>query len=428
MTRRASPGLSRLLLLGLALVAFAPTIAKAQSESYFNREELSTVRGRARPEYQAQGLDLGAFQLLPSLTVAPEYDDNIYATSSGKDSDLITAVTGAAQARSQWSRHEVDAFATVTSNVYANHSGEDTTDYSIGGSGRLDIQAQSNATANLSYSHSTQPRTAEDTIQTAAAPIQYDQISSGLGGVETLNRLKFQERFDLQHTSYANAPDTAGDSLSLQYLNNDSYSLSGRADYALSPALSVFTTVIGNRRSYGALQPLTLLNRNSSGEEGDVGADFDLTKLIRGQVQVGYLTQNYTATNFHQVAGVATHASVQYLLSGLTTFSFGVDRRVIDAIDPTAVSYLQSQGSFQADHELLRNLILSGRIQYETDGFKGVQRNDTRTSASFSGTYLVNRHVGVTAAYSYLEETSTGSARIGSYNVNVLSLSLVFQL
>ena len=243
-----------------------------------------------------------------------------------------------------------------------------------------------------------------------------------------MNRLKFQERFDLQHTSYGNTPDSSGDSLSLQYLNNDSYSLSGRADYALSPAFSVFTTVVGNRRSYGALQPQTLLNRNSSGEEGDVGADFDLTKLIRGQIQVGYLAQNYTSAKFHQVAGVSTHANIQYLLSGLTTLSFSMDRKVIDAIDPTAVSYLQSQASFQVDHELLRNLILSGRLGYETDAFKGVERTDTRTSASFSGTYLVNRHVGVTAAYSYLEETSSGSARIGSYNVNVLSLSLVFQL
>jgi len=141
MTRRASPGLSRLLLLGLAFLAFAPAVAKAQSGSYYNREELSTVRGRARPEYQAQGVDLGGFQLLPSLTVVPEYDDNIYATNTGKDSDLITAVTGAVQARSQWSRHEADAYATVTTNAYADHSGEDTTDYAIGGSGRLDILA-----------------------------------------------------------------------------------------------------------------------------------------------------------------------------------------------------------------------------------------------------------------------------------------------
>jgi hypothetical protein len=56
-----------------------------------------------------------------------------------------------------------------------------------------------------------------------------------------------------------------------------------------------------------------------------------------------------------------------------------------------------------------------------------VHRNDDRTTASVRGTYFVNRHLGLTAAYSFLNEFSSGSARIPSYRENVVSLSLVLQ-
>ena len=402
-------------------------MAFAQSGSYFDRNNAGGVLDRPRPDYQALGIDAAGFQIFPSLTVTPEYDDNIFVTTDDKRGDLITNIAPAVQARSNWSRDEVDAFANVSSNLYASHSTEDTTDYSVGASGRLDILTQSNVSGGFSFGTVTQPRTSEDTIGSADSPVQYKQASANIAGTQTLNRVQFSEGFNFQRITYDNTQDFFGNPIELSTLDSNVYQVFGRADYALSPQVALFVSGQVNDRRYDELPPVASFDRDSSGYETTVGADFDITRLVRGQVQVGYLNQDYTSSAFHTVSGPVVHASVAYYFSGLTTFTVTADRSVIDAVDPIAVSFLQTRGGFQVDHELLRNVLLSGRFSYETDDFTGEQRDDRRVSASGSVTYLLNRHLGLTGEYSFLNEDSSGASRIGNYAVNVVSLSLVFQ-
>ena len=419
---------SSVLRVAAALFAAAlPTLALAQSGSYFDRNNAGGVLDRSRPDYQALGIDAGAFEIFPSLAITPEYDDNIYASTNNRQADEITNILPAIQVRSNWSRNEIDASADVSSNVYANHSTEDTTDYLLSTSGRLDILRQSNVTASVSFGHFTDPRTSEDTISTANALVQYLQTSAALSGSQTLNKLRFTESFNYQRTSYDNSDNFSGTALALNTLDSDNYVFTGRADYALTPEVALFVSAQVNDRPYDDKPPQAALDRNSSGYETTVGADFDITRLVRGQVQVGYLAQNYQSATFEPVSGPAVHARVAYYLSGLTTLTFTADRQVVDAVDPVAVSFLQTRGGFQVDQELLRNVILSGQLGYETDDFKGEQRNDSRASASASVTYLINRHLGLTGGYSFLNEDSTGAARIGKYYADVVSLALTFR-
>ena len=415
-------------LLGFAVAFGLPAMAQAQSGSYFSRNDNVGVLERARPDYQALGVQAGAFTIFPSLTVAPEYDDNIYAVETGKESDLVTAIDPSVAIRSNWSRNEVEATAQLESNVYATHSTENTTDYQLNGGGRLDILSQSNVSGNVSYSHNTQPRTAENTINTSTTPIQYDQASVNLSGLQTLNRLQFSQQFSYQHTAYSNTTQFNGAPLALSTSDFNAFFLTGRADYGLTPEVALFVSGQFNDRPYDSSQAPGYLDRSSTGGEVTVGTDFDITRLIRGQIQVGYLEQNYSSPLYHQVSGPAAHARIEYFLNGLTTLTATLDRNVVDAVDPLAISFLQTQAGFQVDHELLRNVILSARLNFENDKYTGYQRTDNRPSAALSGTYLLNRHIGVTAGYSYLKQGSSGDARVGNYVVNVVSLSLVFQL
>src|SRR3546814_9752172 len=62
------------------------------------------VFDQPREGLDPKGLDIGAFRLFPSLTVSETFDDNIFAEENGEQMDLITAVTGAVVARSEWTR------------------------------------------------------------------------------------------------------------------------------------------------------------------------------------------------------------------------------------------------------------------------------------------------------------------------------------
>jgi hypothetical protein len=422
-----SRSLASVVALAALCIFGAPTYVRAQSATYYDRNNNVSVLDRPRPDYEALGILIGSFDLYPSVTLAPEYNSNIFATTNDPIGDLITELTPTFEAKSNWSRNAIDIKATATANFYATHSSENTADYELSANGRLDILDQSNLSAGFTVGHFAIPRSAENTFGPTATPIQYDEADANLGAVQTLDRLRLIEGFHFTRTNYENNVDTDGAPLFLSQLDNDVFIFSGRASYAVTPAIAVFASASGNDRRYDILPPTAPLDRDSNGFETTVGTDFDITRLIRGQIQVGYLAQYYPSPAFHTVSGLAVHASVEYFPSGLTTITLHLDRNVVDAVSPTAVSFLQSQAGLQVDHELLRNVILSARGAYETDDYTGEQRLDERATASIRGTYLLNRHLGLTASYSFLNEYSSGAARVPSYRDNVVSISIVAQ-
>src|SRR3546814_9572527 len=87
------------------------------------------VFDQPREGLDPKGLDIGAFRLFPSLTVSEPFDDNIFAEEYGEQVDLITAVTGAVVARSQWTRHYFTFYARVRHKQFLDTVEPDRTDY-----------------------------------------------------------------------------------------------------------------------------------------------------------------------------------------------------------------------------------------------------------------------------------------------------------
>jgi hypothetical protein len=226
--RRSFYGVLAVLSVATVLSGIDAGSARAQSASFYDRNYNISVLDRPRPDYQPLGLHYDGFTISPSLTVSPELDDNILASDSGKEGDLVTAVAPRVDARSNWSRDQVDVYASLASDNYAKHSSESTTDYQLGGAGRLDILTQDNISANFSYGHNTESRTDENTVSYTSVPVQYDLITGGVSGSQTLNRLRFSETFNFQRDTYQNTTDTSGSAVSLAYQNSTVYTVNGR--------------------------------------------------------------------------------------------------------------------------------------------------------------------------------------------------------
>jgi hypothetical protein len=413
---------------GLLLALSVSGAASAQSASYFARDHNVGVNDRPRPDYAPSGLTLGQFVAYPTLSIQGEYDDNIYATPSNASSDFVTTVSPGLNVSTNWAQNSLGVHASSTSNVYAAHSTEDTTDYNLGGSGRLDVAEEASVSASVAFNHNTQSRTAENNISSALEPLQFGVASASISGIDTINRLQISGNVQFQNVNYSNDKFQSGQILDLSYLAQNSVIANSRLSYALNPEIALFGDVTYNDRVDTKPNPALGLNRSSHGYELDFGSSFDITRLIRGSVQVGYLEQDYSDQIFHAVGGPSVHANVEYFFSGLTTFQVGADRQVTDAVSPQAVSILQTDTHLEIDHELLRNVILTGRGAYESDKFTGIDRTDQRTNFSVGASYLMNRLVSLNATYSFLRENSSGISRINPYSVNVLSLGLQLHL
>ena len=108
--------------------------------------------------------------------------------------------------------------------------------------------------------------------------------------------------------------------------------------------------------------------------------------------------------------------------------TFQAKRDVGDSQVADSAGYVGSTGVVRVDHELLRNLILTGTASYGYIHNIGIERNDTQIGAGFSANWLVTRHVGVTFAYRYADQRSVGRAAGPSFINNRETISLVLQL
>jgi hypothetical protein len=402
-----------------ALFAAAPMAGQAQDlGSNFKRDQNVSVRERPRPDYEAVGIKTGGFTLYPRLTVDVEHDDNIYATATAKESDVIWRVKPEASLRSDWSRHYLAAFASAGINRYSDFDTENTEEYTVALNGRLDVTRGTNITGLLQYQSLTEPRTAPTSPVSASKPVEYTLFTGNVVAMKEFNRLRLAGRIAEKAFNY----DDVG-ALDQDNRDRKEYTFGVKSEYAVSPDTAVFLQVVGNNRNYD----LASAGRDSDGYVTTVGANFDFSQLVRGEIEVGYMKQSYDNPIYTDISGFSGEGQVEWFPSALTTVTLAGSRSIEEAVVVGSQGYISNNASIGVDHELLRNVLLSAQANYGKDDYKGVDREDKRKGVKASGAYLLNRRAAIFLTYTYLKQDSTGAARSRSFSDNKLAASIALQ-
>lgn len=421
--------MSKLFLLAAAAAAVcvvATPVSSLAQESNFARDRNIAVRERARPDFDALGVHLGGFTAYPKVTTTLESNDNVYARIKGAEQDdIFYTVAPEVRLRSNWSRHALGGYVSGTVSRYNDLKSEDTETWSLGGNGRLDIDRSSSLNLNVDYGDLTEPRTAPDTPGTVSEPIAYTSTAAKVAGSKEFNRLKVAGGVGFTKLNYEDGVTSTG--VIVDQDNRDRTTTIGnlRADYAVSPAAALLAEAVFNKRNYRLAPPASPLQRDSEGYELLVGANFDLSNLARGELRVGYTSQDYAA--FADQSGLALHGQLEWFPTQLTTVTGSASRTAEEGTANGSPGYFSNNVGVRVDHELLRNVLLYGQLGYQKDNYKSIDRDDGRTSAGFGATYYMNRVVGVRAGYTYLKQDSSGAVAGPDYSVNRFNLSLVFQ-
>lgn len=401
-------------------------IAQNRTADLFVRDRAVGVRERARPDYEAVGFRQGAFTFYPKVQSDLEYNDNVFAAEVNAQDDVIFRLRPEIVGESSWSRHFLRGFARGTLNRNVDFSTEDSNEWTVGTSGRLDVVRGTNISAGGDYGEFIEPRTSSNTAIAAVEPIEFSSGQVYLAGTRTVGRLRAGVRADYRSYDYDNGRTAGGAVIVQDDRDRDVASLVGRLDYALSPASAVFGQVTTNDRSYSNV-PTGFANRESSGYEVLAGVNFEVGALSRGEIAVGYISQEFDNPVYGDLDGFGARGKIEWFPTDLTTVTVSAARTIEDAGIVGAAGYLRSEAGVEIDHELLRNVILSGRVSYSDDDFNGIERADTRLTASAGGTYLVNRNLGVSLTALYLDQQSEGPSRGPNYSVTRVIASLVSQ-
>jgi hypothetical protein len=401
-------------LFAASLIALLPLHAQAQeSSSTPNPDNSVSVRERARPELDPQGVRLGAFRLDASLGLDVTSTDNLFAEADEPvgtpDDDMIYTVSPYARLASGWSRHSLVAEAGGAFNSHEDFSNEDADSYFGRLAGRFDVGADTDINASARVGHEFTPRTDPESPD-VGSPVEYDRTDYSIGVAHRFARLT--ARVD------ATQSDREYDGVD-SFRDNERSALRGRVDIALSPRIGLLVQGTVDERDYS--QPLGN-DLSSEGAALLVGATIN-GNLMRGEVSVGQFERDYDDPLFGEVDGVAVAGELEWYITQLTTLTFDAQRTPDDS--PSVNSpYVTTEFGVQVDHELLRSLIVSAGARMGDRDYESSPREDEYVRYEVGADYILNRRVALRARYSHDDVDSNGFGREFEVNAATVGLSL----
>jgi len=399
--------------------------AMGERTGLFARGRSTGVLQRARPEWDPRGVRWQSLMLHPTVSASLTSDDNIYAKAAGQ-ADAVLSFRPAVLAETQWARHYVSAFARLDSRSYLDHPREDAVDWAFGGNGRFDAGRGTSFQGGTSYEQTTESRTSISAPPSAAEPVRFKVAKAYVGGVKDLSRVRLVTSADVRDLKYSDVDAIGGGKIAGRDRDRVASSLNGRAEYAVSGATSVFVSLSANARKYKNGSGLD--SRDSKGVDAALGASFDVTSLIRGDVAVGYSRQDYDSAAFRDVNGTSVRGRLEYFPLPQLTVSAVAAQSIEDTDFAGAAGFLLTSGQLRADYEFRRNILLSGRVGYQKNDFKGaIKRTDKRPSAGVGVTYLLNRTVGLEGGYEWLKQDSSGSEKGTDFSTNRFYLTTTYK-
>jgi hypothetical protein len=404
-------------MLSLAAPVLLPASAAAQQVSDFlgsdipfdlQRGEVVTVVDRPHPELEPLGIRAGSMMLFPALTTAIGYTTNVYGQSSGAVGDGYTTVKPEFALISQWSRNFLEITGSGDIKRYFSQSVRNETGYSVQADGRIDLGTDDNIIALVHRARAFEEQYSGSFPQNSAGAVGYDQTDATLRGTFEFNRLRVIASGRVNDLVFSNTFTLADQLLNQQYRNRTEYHAAVRVEYSFNPDIAVFTEGSYIRSDYHVATDIEPL-RNNNATRFLAGGNFDLGKLIRGTIGIGYEKHQYDLSFYLPIKGIAFDAQIQWLPTELTTVNFQATRKVEDAINLNSPGFFASLAQLRVDHELLRYVLLFAEGTYEHDSFVALARSDSQYEFHGGATYSLGRHFKLIPSVWYIDRNSVGA-------------------
>jgi hypothetical protein len=359
----------------------------------------STVATRARPDFDAAGIPVGGFTLFPVGSLALTYDGNVFNGRQNQVSDIAANARLAAVMRSNWSRHQVLLSGFINERAYATYTSESGVTYRARALGRYDIGIDTKVTAEIGRERIFLQRTALTEVLSTRQPIRYDLTSGALGISRELGRLRASAQGYAARYDYNDAERIDGTPIAQQFRSYDLYRGSLQLGYALDTGPVVFIQGIADARRYRF--PAPPIDRDSNTTEILIGLSSDITPLLRGRIGIGYIHADFKQATIASRGAPSFDVDLDYLATELTTVHLSGRRYFQNVSLAVSPGVLNTEATLGVDHELLRNLILSGEILYRQTDFIASGGKGSALGAEGKSQLYINRRLRANAGLGY---------------------------
>lgn len=381
--------------------------AHAQGEDFFVRDKYQAVTARSQSEYDPIRIRSGGFEISPEVRFNAGFTDNLFATDQNQVDDFFVGIIPSIDFNSTWSRHALGFGGRIDHIEYGDVDSESRTNLMLNANGGLDVTSEFTLFGNFLFDDLTEPRSNVSSVQNASEPVEYTRAGGEVGANYQAGRLRVNAGVGLVSTDYDDVELDTGLIQDQDFRDNDTLSAKLRVAYAVQRDWAVFTEVNRREAEYDPPSVFSSITRDFTDTSVRAGLDFELQALIRGDVGIGYFQSEFDEPTFPDVDGLSVDANMQWFITQLTTLNFSAGRSIFDPGLVQTSGAVRTNVSARADHELRRNILVSGEVAFTNFEFENFARSDDRWSLRTSATWKVNRNLWLDGSYRLTDQSST---------------------
>ena len=357
--------------------------------------------------FGAVGDYAGSFLIKSAVELSGGYDTNPGRTFVPKGSPLYV-VAPEFLAISDWDRHALVADLRGSFTGYGNTFPPptdgtissapvdvDRPDFTGHIDGRLDVSHDTRLTADVRLRVATDnPGSPNVQAGLARYPV-YTTLGGTFGVDQNFNRLQISAGGTVDRTVYQYSKLTDGSSTNNDDRNFNQFGGVGRISYDLTPGVKPFVEGEGDSRVHDLRFDRSNYMRDSSGGFIKGGTSFEFTRLLTGEIAVGFAARDYADPRLNTLQGLLVSSSLTWTATPLTTAKFYSNTSIDETTLAGVSGVLTHTYTLEVDHDFRRWLTGIGKFTFATLDYQGGGRNDKTYSAEGDIIYKMNRNLWI---------------------------------
>ena len=322
---------------------------------------------------------------LPTWVVAPEF----LAVSNWERHALV------ADLRGSFTGYGGSLPQTIDGQINPAPTNLDRPDFTGHVDGRFDVTNDTDVTTQLRLRIATDnPGSPNIQAGLARYPI-YETVGSTVGFDQRFNRLQISAGATVDRTTYQSSVLTDSTLASNDDRNYNQYGGVGRVSYEVMPGLKPFAEVEGDTRVHDEQFDRNGFERDSNGGYAKAGTSFEFTRLLTGEIAIGWAERNYVDPRLSRLQGFLTSGSLVWSATPLTTVKFSTDTQINETTLPGSSGVLVHTYTIEADHDFRRWLTAIAKFTYGTYDYQEDIRRDKTYSIEGDLIYKMTRNLWI---------------------------------
>jgi hypothetical protein len=375
--------------------------------------------------YQPKGIQMGPFIILPQITVATYFDDNVFALPVNTLGDWAFVVRPQITIKSNgWKDTDVVFNGFVEDRTYSKYASENQVNGGASVAGQTLLDPSTQIVGRAQYFHGHEDRGVSETITTLFEdPIAYDQGEAALALNKRWGRYWGSLGGTAMVIQYDDA-ELAGIAISQDYRSGNVERLPVRVGYVVAPLTSIFVEGNYNWRNF----EVDSFSSEGYRVVGGILLEPGQGARVTGEAYFGYMQQDYNGATLVPVSTFTAGGSLAWMATDKLTFTIEGRRDAVEAslsggvVPDDGVSVVESVAAVRGDYRIFRNVVVGGGISYIRDEYNTASRTDDAWSPLASIKYFVDPTFTIGFDYRKVDFDSSG-AGIESYQRNVYLLS-----